>query len=315
MRLPSTISAAISLLLWPQPITASRPFYAIAHRVTNLVGLEAAYRDGATAIEISVSPWPISGGWFADPDGTLSSKESPLLNLLDHISKKAREGPRFFFVWLDIRWPNYCSDGCSASIEALRYLVRKHLQKHDIRVLYGFDTQETGRAYEVLSNSLNHNEAIGLDGPFEEAKAIVEAKGPSNPEQRVYSTGSPTWNLISVDELDKILRDLRLARESRLFRTIFSWTLHWGLRPGRVERYIERFMQDGKVDGLIYGRPSEVYAVNSTMRLTVEWIYEKISYAEFCRFPNNNDKPFIKESSPEVEVELKNAISSLRCES
>ncbi|UNI22370.1 Sphingomyelin phosphodiesterase D [Purpureocillium takamizusanense] len=132
-----------------------------------------------------------SHGWWADHDNTAKSKGDTAEALFKAIADQRRRGMNVVFVWLDIKNPDaFPASNKVASIEALRDLARKHLEPAGIEVMYGFYSWSAwGRAYKVLSASLNKNEALNYEGSVAEAENLFRARGPARIAQRVFSRG------------------------------------------------------------------------------------------------------------------------------
>ncbi|KAI3391372.1 hypothetical protein diail_7481 [Diaporthe ilicicola] len=69
---------------------AAKPFYAIAHRVLTVQGVQAAFSHGANAVEIDFQPWTKSGC----AGGTAR-------DVLQAVADQRRAGKPVAFVWFD----------------------------------------------------------------------------------------------------------------------------------------------------------------------------------------------------------------------
>ncbi|KAK8918033.1 Sphingomyelinase D [Metarhizium anisopliae] len=233
-----------------QTFHSPRPFFAIAHRVLMDYGVRDALNHGANALEIDMTAW--SKQWYADHDGTLTSRGHTAEHIFKAIAHERRAGKPAIFVWLDLKNPDYCDERYPAcNIEALRNLARDILQPAGVKVLYGFYSSQTSkRAYQVISRGLNSNEAIGIDGNVGEANRVFNSQGPASIKHRVYSKGlfDPAWNFGNCKSSgNQICPQLRQGAESRNFGKVFGWTI---AEDNRKEA--DQLMSVG-VDGLIYG--------------------------------------------------------------
>ncbi|RDA95726.1 hypothetical protein CP533_1225 [Ophiocordyceps camponoti-saundersi (nom. inval.)] len=262
MRIPSLISTLLTMALWPAlGAAAEKPYYAIAHRVLEKKGVDQALSDGANAIEIDAYSREASG-WWADHDGILTSKGDKMVDILTHVANKAKEGKKVAFVWLDIKNPDYCKIfKQSCSIEALRDTARQILSPVNIQILYGFYTKKRGRAYGVIRDGLNHNEAIVLDGDAEAAQRIFEEEGPTNITQRAFSRGYFNWHMMWYKDYNAMLDNLRKASDSGAFGQVFGWTLvkdRFQLVTN-IDDPVQDIVNDADTSGVIYGNPASAY--------------------------------------------------------
>ncbi|KAF5122031.1 Sphingomyelinase D [Metarhizium anisopliae] len=233
-----------------QTFHSPRPFFAIAHRVLMDYGVRDALNHGANALEIDMTAW--SKQWYADHDGTLTSRGHTAEHMFRAIAQERRAGKPAIFVWLDLKNPDYCDNRYPAcNIEALRNLARDILQPAGVKVLYGFYSSQTSkRAYQVISRGLNSNEAIGIDGNVGDANQVFNSQGPASIKHRVYSKGlfDPAWNFGNCKSSgNQICPQLREGAESRNFGKVFGWTIAENNR-----KQADQLMSVG-VDGLIYG--------------------------------------------------------------
>ncbi|RCI13157.1 hypothetical protein L249_0640 [Ophiocordyceps polyrhachis-furcata BCC 54312] len=260
----SSASAAASAAASPASavVGAAKPFYAIAHRVLDRAGIDAAISHGANAIEIDAYAW--GDGWYADHDGTFLSTGDSMRDMLQHVAIKNQEKRKLAFVWLDIKNPDWCSNdeqSHDCSIEALRDLARATLGTAGVQILYGFYTKNRGRAYNVIRDGLRHDEAIALEGDADTAQRIFEEEGPGDVRQRVYSRGYFNWTLMWPSDYRAMLDNLRKARLSGAFGHVFTWTAfeHKTYFLNKPDDPIQDVIKTGLVDGVIYGRPASQY--------------------------------------------------------
>ncbi|POR38289.1 Phospholipase D [Tolypocladium paradoxum] len=234
------------------PATGPRPLYAIAHRVLTVQGVKDALGHGANALEIDATAWP--SGWLADHDASLLSVGDTIEIMFQTIAEERQGGKNAIFVWLDIKNPDWCDPSDSklrhCSITALREQARQVLEPANVRVLYGFP-YAGGKAYDLIRDDLNANEAINLNGEALKVKNWFDSSGPSDPRKRVMSYGyddlpfefgncfEPTYYTCT---------ELRQATQSKVFGQVFGWTL-----TTDQEQYANKLLGDAGVDGIIYG--------------------------------------------------------------
>ena len=235
----------------------SRPFYAIAHRVLNIEGVDAAIRDGANALEIDFTAWRKGSGapnWWADHDGTPTSWEAKAEDILAHIAKRHGEGRNILWVWFDIKNPNKCDardpKEYRCSIQYLQDLARQYLRPRGIRVLYGLATDsdvKKGAYASLIERGLDPVEAMGIEGDYEEVDRLFNRYGSTTPiRQRVMTRGLFNWDLT----ISKILRQVKLASQSGKFGRSIAWTM---VNMDSNRDNIRKLITDSKGDGLIYG--------------------------------------------------------------
>ncbi|PHH89732.1 hypothetical protein CDD83_5404 [Cordyceps sp. RAO-2017] len=265
---PLSDAPAIELENQPPAGNGSKPFWAIAHRVLVRKGVRDCLEDGANAIEMDVQAW--RDQWYADHDGTLTSKGDSAESMFREIASQRKAGKNVGFVWLDIKNPDYCAaSNPKCGIETLRRLARDILQPAGVRVLYGF-YKSTGKAYPLIRDSLNENEALNLDGNSDPVRQAFETGGPKNLAQRVMSKGlfQIALNFGDCPDQDsgKICPQLRKAVESRAFGKVFGWTItKWN------KKHAEELMDVG-VDGLIYGFMATHYYDDSDVRKALSFL-------------------------------------------
>ncbi|PHH60054.1 hypothetical protein CDD82_2354 [Ophiocordyceps australis] len=239
----------------------AKPFWAIAHRVLVKAGVQAAVSHGANALEVDVQPW--NDQWWADHDGTPASAGDTIQQLFQTIATERADGANIAFVWLDIKSPDYCDaaqDNCN--IEALQRQARATLEPAGIKVLYGF-YNDKGRAYQVIRDSLNENEAINQDGKAGDVQASFENDGPSDVAKRVLSKGlfSPRLVFGNCQDDGWMCSQLRQGVESKAFGKVFGWTF-----PNDQGDLMGRVIDEAHVDGLIYGNGASHYTDAANLR-------------------------------------------------
>ncbi|KAH7323122.1 hypothetical protein B0I35DRAFT_450261 [Stachybotrys elegans] len=256
--------------------TQAKPFYAIAHRVLETISVADALKNGANALEIDMHAWP--EGWYADHDGSLTSRGARAEDLFMYIAKQRREGQNIIFVWLDIKSPDFSDDkGTRNSIEGLQHLSRVILEPEGIRVMYGFYSDGlTGRAFNVLRDNLNDNEALNVEGDAEFVKKIFDNGGPSDKRKRVMSKGlfNPWLNFGDCSgDGSGICPQLRLAARSGNFNKVFGWTI-----AAANTAQARKLMSEADVDGLIYGFVMTYYYDHKDTRkafqILADWLAE-----------------------------------------
>ncbi|PHH90360.1 hypothetical protein CDD83_3883 [Cordyceps sp. RAO-2017] len=245
-----------------------RPFYAIAHRVLMCYGVRDALWHGANALEIDVQPW--KDRWYADHDGTLTSKGDSVEAMFRTAAAERRAGKNLVFVWLDIKNPDWCDRNWrTCNIEALRNLARRILQPAGIRVLYGFYNPH-GRAFDIIRGSLNKYEALSLDDNAGYARNVFLRRGPSDIKKRVLTRGL-FFPSISFGKClgngYEICPQLRRAAESKMFGKVFGWTI-----TKFQKTQAELLMSQAKVDGLIYGFMQTHYYDHKDTRLSLAFL-------------------------------------------
>ncbi|POR32018.1 Phospholipase D [Tolypocladium paradoxum] len=252
------------------------PFYAIAHRVTMVYSVGDALDNGANALEMDMTAW--MDQWYADHDGTPIGRGHTARTMFEAVAQERRDGKNVIFVWLDLKNPDYGDAGyTNSNIEALRNLVRDILEPVGVQVLYGFYySQTSGRAYQVIRDGLNDNEALGVDGAADSVQNVFEAGGPANIKQRVLSEGvfSPWLDFSDCSGNGKsICSQLRRGAESGAFGKVFGWTIaEYSTKQANL------FMSDACVDGLIYGFVSTQYYDHADTRFSLSiltnWLEE-----------------------------------------
>ena len=239
--------------------TASRPFYAIAHRVLVKDGIDAAIKHGANALETDYTAWwtgEDSPGWWADHDGTSSSWGDKAEDMFKYIAEKRLGGANILFVWLDIKNPNACDPGDSkwykCSVQHLQDLARKWLLPAGVRVLYGTHNDgevEKGAYSKLVSRGLDPAEAMDIDGNYDNVNGLFDKYGGkynTPTTQRVMSKGIFNWSL----NIKNILAELKKASDSGKFGRTFGWTM---INQDSNTDNIKNLITDSKADGLIYG--------------------------------------------------------------
>lgn len=234
--------------------TVARPFYAIAHRVLTVQGIKDAINHGANAIEIDVTAW--KPGWWADHDGTDTSRGDSVRTMFATIAELRQAGFTLSFVWLDIKNPDWCDPDDPkwriCSIANLQELARYFLVRNGVRVLYGFyQSTADGTAYGRIRDGLSDGEAINVNGKANQVRDKFISGGPADITKRVMSYGyyrlqdwfgdchEPTYNTCT---------ELRQGVQSGAFGKVFGWTVVEG-----QTYYVDKLLDVAGVDGLIYG--------------------------------------------------------------
>ncbi|KAF9880328.1 spt3 [Colletotrichum karsti] len=238
---------------------ASRPFYAIAHRVIVTAGIDAALKHGANAIEMDFTAWwtgKNSPNWWADHDGTATSYGDMAEVMFKYLAAKRQGGANLIFVWLDIKNPNSCDPAdkkwYKCSVHYLQDMARQYLLPAGIHVVYGTnsDSDINKGAYDKLVSrgALHAGEAIDIDGDADGVAALFRKYGDKNHtpvSQRVMSRGLFAWTL----KPQTILDQLKKAKASNLYGRVFGWTaVNYDNDYDMIKSLITN-----KIDGLIYG--------------------------------------------------------------
>lgn len=275
-----------------------QPFYAIAHRVLDKAGLEAALKHGANAIEVDATAWKNSNrGWWADHDGIPTSRGDKMSDFLTSVAEARRAGKNMNWLWFDLKNPDNCGkDDTDCNIEFLRDMARQILKPVNVKILWGFSgSAANGRAYKLLRDDLDANEAIGIDGlggtSSEEAKKNFESGGPTNVAQRVWTNGYfiPSYKFGSCEDKDASATDLDICPQirygimSKAFGKVFGWTI-----SRNDVREANKLMYAG-VDGLIYGHVASSYKDSAEARAALELITNWLH--------NNKDRRYLAELS------------------
>lgn len=242
---------------------ATKPFYAIAHRVLTVQGVKDAASHGANAIEIDFQPWP--SGWWADHDGTQTSAGGTARDVLQAVADQRRAGKPITFVWFDIKWADTCDADdpkwVHCSVIGLRDLAREILQPVGVRALYGFyGINYKYNAYTRIANKLNSNEAVNLDGSLASVQQNFDSAGPGFANRRVYSSGDPNIG----NGFASRVADLKQASSEGHFAKVFSWTSASG-----DAAYVKQLVDEIKVDGIIYGYSGSNYDSGAQAALKV----------------------------------------------
>ncbi|KAJ0106926.1 hypothetical protein J7T55_011021 [Diaporthe amygdali] len=253
---------------------ATKPFYAIAHRVLTVQGVKNAFSHGANAVEIDFQPWSKSG-WWADHDGTDTSAGGTAREVLQAVADQRRVGKPVTFVWFDIKNADWCNaddpQWVHCSVTALRDLAREILQPVGVRALYGFyGTTYKYNTYSRIANNLNSNEAVNLDGNLPWAQQSFDSSGPGDNSRRVYSWGSPT---IKDGFADRVA-NLKEAASSGNFAKVFSWTTSSG-----DSAYVKQLVDSIKVDGIIYGYSGANYDNGATVQTALKDVTNAVNAA------------------------------------
>lgn len=283
----------------PAPQTPQQPTYAIAHRVLRPSAVTAALSHGANALEVDLTAW--DSGWWADHSGSADSAGATAHELFSFIANERAHGQNIIFVWLDIKNPNYCDgeedEENECSIEALRDLVRDTLEPVGVRALYGFYQTEDSRGFEVMSETLNDNEAICLSGDAGEVMLLYEEFTSDlsvGPAQRVMDYGWPQleYEFGNCHELEYYtcsgLRHGRDARNQGQLGLVMGWTS----TAGDKER-VGMMLGWAGVDGIIYGFQEEDYADADVPREALNDIVSFVeAHGEDRRMATVEDSPW-----------------------
>lgn len=260
----------------PPPAASARPLYAIAHKVLDQAGVDAAIKHGANALEMDMTAW--KEGWWCDHDGTKNSWHASTGDQFNHIASKKTGGANLQWVWLDIKNPDWCDlddpkwEVCS--IKGLQKLARDILEPVGVRVLYGF--MKEGKAFSYVQGNLNENEAFNYDGSPDKTPRQVSADyGSVSKDQKVASYGD--------DDLTKgfgnctedswyTCTELRIAEASGNWGKVFGWTV----AEGQTGLSNDMFSK-AHVDGTIYGHASDIYAdvewAQAASKIVLDWIH------------------------------------------
>ncbi|PHH61000.1 hypothetical protein CDD81_966 [Ophiocordyceps australis] len=284
----STMHINSTPLLSKRQASTSKPFWAIAHRVLVKAGIKAALSHGANALEIDMQPW--KDQWWADHDGTLTSAGDTAEQMFQAVAAERKAGANVGFVWLDIKNPDWCdAKNPACNIEALQSKARAILEPAGVKVLYGF-YNDKGRAYQVIRDSLNANEAINQDGKAKEVQASFEKGGPKDIAKRVLSKGLFTPRLVFGNCKDDgwMCSQLRQGVESKAFGKVFGWTFS-NRQAGMMGDLVEK----AHVDGLIFGNAASHYTDAANLKklaTTLEALIKNVP--DKARMATLEDKPW-----------------------
>ncbi|KAE8384032.1 hypothetical protein BDV23DRAFT_167669 [Aspergillus alliaceus] len=277
---------AVCLLSLAVASSTQRPIFAIAHRVLRKEAVTAASSHGANALEVDLTAWYFD--WWADHDGRLFSAGTTVQELFQFIAQqKWTHSLNISFVWLDIKNPDFCREGRSCSIEALRDLARDILEPAGIRVLYGFFQTANSRGYKVIRDTLNANEAIVLSGETNSILHFYNTTGINIPaRQRVMDFGD-SWLNQGVDIYPQ-LRYGSWKRDQGTLGKVFSWTS----AEGDTEM-VQYLLRETGIDGFIYGYPMDEYKDAGAPKAALKDI---VNFAEAHpdthRMATGNDAPW-----------------------
>ncbi|KAB8230427.1 uncharacterized protein BDW43DRAFT_321540 [Aspergillus alliaceus] len=291
---PADSSGNDFIVDYPQSIEPGdrrKPIYAIAHRVLTVKGVSHAISHGANAIEIDMVAW--RKGWWADHDGTPTSYGDTAKEMFMEIGRQRDARKTINFVWLDIKNPDYCPPNDKwrhCSVELLRDLVRQILEPKGVRVLYGFYSANS-RAYDLISQSLNTNEAINLNGRVRKVLDEFEKHGPPQVAKRVMSYGY--FNLPfqfgnCQEDRYYTCTELRQLTQSKGSGAVFGWTSAMG-----EDQYVDKLLGTAGVDGLIYGFKMTHYYDHSRTRAAaqdlIRWVRD---HPDTHRMGTQDDNPW-----------------------
>ena len=276
--------------------TGPRPFYMIGHRVLVKQGIYDAIKHGANAVEIDMTA-DRDGGWWADHDNVPGSRGDAARTMFEAIAAARKAGKNITLVWLDLKNPDRCfpydENLRYCSIFALRDLAREILEPLGIRVQYGFyrDTM-MGNAWRIIRNNMTSNEALNVDGKTRDViKAFENCAPPIQQPQRVMSNGLFHLRTLfgNCNEKDRYTcTELRQAVESRYFGKVFGWTSSKGQAD-----LVDKLLGRAGVDGLIYGKPINMYKDDEECRAAaqdiIRWVQD---HPDRAYFATNNDPPW-----------------------
>ncbi|GHG91837.1 phospholipase [Streptomyces lanatus] len=288
----------------------SRPVYAVAHRVLTAEGVVNALAHGANALEMDATAWT-DGGWYADHDGTITSRGDTMEVVFDRVAIERARGARVNFVWLDIKNPDFC-DGSSpqrthCSVAGLRDLARRKLENQGVRVLYGFATSSVGGVgWKAVADGLTAKEGVAVSDNYENVRTAFDTLGTSIPRsQRVMDHGlfDPGLKFASIGQ------ELRLgaqARDRGAFASVFGWTISSSEHRAGAARQVDAYLgtRGSGADGLIYGHTASCYpdgvrgpegcgkddsAAEKALRYITAWVQ---AHSTTHHLATNGDIPF-----------------------
>lgn len=267
-----------------------KPIYAIAHMVLSAQGMKDAIKNGANSFEIDLTAWD---KWFADHDGTGDSAGDTAQDLFKAVADERKAGTDIPFVWLDIKDPDKCgSEDENCGIKKLQTLCRQLLQPAGVRVLYGFFQTEDSRAYEVISNSLNDNEAVVLSGEADEVLEMYSGSSVSK-KQRFMDYG---WTQLeegfgnceeSGYNTCTELRQAAVMRDQGEFGGVLSWTSTVG-----DASLVQDLLSKAGVDGIIYGFEITRYYDHEDTRTAANDIINWVDGSDSHYMATNSDIPW-----------------------
>lgn len=275
------------------------PIYSIAHRVVTVSGLHAALAHGANALEIDLCAYKSSDAWWADHDcisSTGITRGDSARDMFRAIAaQRNQHGANITFVWLDVKNPDHCADPKKCAIEGLRDLAREVLQPVGIRVLYGFYKTEKTRAFGVIRDGLNANEATALSGT---STAVMESYTTSgvavSPRQRVMDYGyfNLPFEFGTCSERKYYtcteLRQAALLRDQGRLGKVFGWTSAAG-----QAKLVDQLLGTAKVDGLIHGFKNTDYYDHKDTRAAARDVREWVRVnGRMYRMAGNGDPPW-----------------------
>lgn len=273
-----------------------RPFYMIGHRVLVQQGINDAIMNGANALEIDMTA-DRDGGWWADHDNLPGSRGDAARTMFEAIAKARKAGKNITFVWLDLKNPDRCfpydKNLRYCSILALRDLAREILEPLGVRVLYGFSKDTlSSNAWQIIRNNMTSNEALNMNGQTPDViTAFENGAPPIQQSQRVMSYGyfSLRTQFGNCDENNyNTCTELRQAVESKQFGKVFGWTSSKGQAD-----LVDKLLGRAGIDGLIYGKPFNMYADDEECRAAAQdiilWVH---AHPDLAYFATNNDPPW-----------------------
>ncbi|SEW34709.1 hypothetical protein SAMN05421595_2339 [Austwickia chelonae] len=274
-----------------------RPIYAIAHRVLTTGGVDDALKMGYNALEVDLTAW--KAGWYADHDGTLTSRGDTVEPMFKRIAQNRKDGRNVSFVWLDIKNPDFCDSQVPAwkhcSVAHLQSKAREILEPVGIKVLYGFYKTVGGGGWKTITQSLNQNEAVSVSGSYGSVKQQFDEHGKHvPPKQRVADYG--LFNIVTGfgdcgDKANKTCNELRrssLARDAGEFGRTFAWTI-----AKNQPDHVHGLLADAHVDGMITGFKATHFYYHShteqALKSVTDWVGK---HPSTHRMATNDDKPW-----------------------
>ena len=240
----------------PQEKThATRPVYAIAHRVLMTTGVWDALNDGANALEIDMMS--NENGWNAQHDIFQSGRGDTAELMFKTIAEARSQGRTVTFVWLDLKNPDWClpdhePERKHCTVQDLRDLAAKYLEPVGVKVLYGFYNGRE-KSLASIAPDLKSFEAINMNGEAQEClDAFNKVATNVDRSKLIMSYGYVKLRASFGDcheEGYKTCTELRKGHEMNKFGKVFGWTSIQG-----DAWYVDRLFAEAGVDGIIYGR-------------------------------------------------------------
>ncbi|KAF2814391.1 uncharacterized protein BDZ99DRAFT_460047 [Mytilinidion resinicola] len=232
---------------------ATRPVYAIAHRVLMTTGIWDALNDGANALEIDMMP--NKNGWNAQHDGAAGRGDTADL-MFKTIAEARSQGRTVTFVWLDLKSPDWCllehgPKWKHCTIQALRDLAAKYLEPVGVKVLYGFYNGKE-KALASIAPNLKSFEAINMNGEAQECLDAFDKVATNVGRSKLimsygfFALSAAFGNCHETGY--KTCTEVRKGYEMNKFGKVFGWT---SLRGHAW--YVDKLFAEAGVDGMIYG--------------------------------------------------------------